>query len=414
MNQPEKRKLAFGAASTLASEAVGRGTAMIFQLLVANQLGADLFGLVALALASAALLSPLADAGLPNLALREVSRHPDDTSLVRGLLNLKAWLTPLFLLPLAVWALFLERDPSLRLPLVLAGCFYGFQAASDLLRQILRARSETTREFLARLSFPVGNLLALLFVLKMRPGPSGALLALAAGPLALTIFYLIALPGSVRAFEPIRNLVAILRDNIWHLFQSVAYLVLVGLATRVDAFILEHHGGRTEVGRYFAALNLVTAGGFFGQGLSSFLYPRLQRQRSERGRALAKTALLQGALGLFLLGAVVLLGPLVFQSVFRAKSFGGAESLLPGLGTILCFATLDWLWLGVLIGANRTWIAAVNLLPVLLCKLFLAPLWIPSMGAHGMVWASLVGQILTCLAGAAWAWWYFVLRPPSD
>eukprot|EP00825_Cyclidium_porcatum_P013499 TRINITY_DN17118_c0_g1_i1.p2 TRINITY_DN17118_c0_g1~~TRINITY_DN17118_c0_g1_i1.p2 ORF type:complete len:112 (+),score=4.66 TRINITY_DN17118_c0_g1_i1:561-896(+) len=44
-----------GASSTLVSEAVGRGAAMAFQLLVANQLGASGYGLVALALASAAI-----------------------------------------------------------------------------------------------------------------------------------------------------------------------------------------------------------------------------------------------------------------------------------------------------------------------------------------------------------------------
>jgi len=398
------RSVAFGAASTLASEAIGRGAAMAFQMLVANQLGADRFGLVAIALASAAMFSPLADAGLPNLALRLVSGNPDDDTLVGRLVGLKISLTPLFLLPLLAWAFAPTGSSDHRWPLLRAGAFYGFQASSDLLRQILRARQETSKELAARIAYPVGNVLALLLVWHLRPGPAGALLALVSGPCALTIAYWFALRPSSRRGEIGGPTLRLARENFGTLSQSIAYLVFVGLATRVDAFILEHQAGRTEVGRYFAALNMVTAGGFFGQGLSSFLYPRLHRQESRRGRALAKAAALQGLLGLGLFLGVVFVGPLVFQTVFRTRSFTGAQTLLPGMGATLCFATLDWLWLSVLIGCNRTWIAALNLIPVLAAKLFLAPFWIPSMGAQGMVWASLIGQILTCSLGAATAW----------
>lgn len=412
LTRNSSRTLVFGAGSTLVSEAIGRGAAMMFQLVVANLLGAERFGLVALALASAAMLSPLADAGLPNLALRAVSGSPGDNSLVHRLFGLKCLFTPLYLLPLLLWTFFLHTSGDLRWSLVWAGAFYGFQASSDLLRQILRARQETSRELMARFAYPVGNLLALLLVWKLRPGPTGALLALASGPFALTLSYWFAFPKGVRGGEFGKSAIRLARQNVGLLTQSVAYLVFVGLATRVDAFILEKHAGRTEVGRYFAAMNLVTAGGFFGQGLSAYLYPRLHRQVLQRGRALLRATAVQAALGACLFAGVLLAGPLVFQVVFKTESFAGAESLLPGLGATLGFATLDWLWLTVLIGSNRTWIAALNLTPVLASKLFLAPLLIASHGAQGMVWASLIGQILTCLAGATTAYFCFVRRSP--
>lgn len=410
----KSRSVAWGAASTLTSEAVGRGAAMAFQLLVANQLGANQYGLVALALASAALLSPLADSGLANLALREVSGNPNDDGIVRRLIGLKVALTPVFLAPLTIWAVILGDEPDKRWPLVWAGLFYGFQAASDLFRQILRARQETSRELAARFAFPAGNLAALFFVWHFRPGPTGALLALASGPMALTLSYLLAFPVKARAWEFGRGVAELARRNKAMLLQSIAYLFVVGFATRIDAFILEHHAGRSEVGRYFAASNLVTAGGFFGQGLSSFLYPRLHRQTNNHRRALLRSATIQGALGITLLGGVVMLGPFVFELVFQSKSFSGAATLLPGMGLILALATLDWLWLSVLIGRDRTWIAALNLIPVLACKLLLAPLWVPEMGAQGMVWASLIGQAITCMFGAITAYFAFVPRSPTD
>jgi O-antigen/teichoic acid export membrane protein len=387
------RSIWAGAGATLISEAIGRGAAMGFQMLVANQLGADRFGIVALALASAAILSPLADAGLPNLALRLVSESPADNSLVHCLGGLKVLLTPLFLVPLVIWSTLRSGGMEGSMALLWAGAFYGFQASSDLLRQILRARQEVGRELSARFAYPVGNILALLAVWRFHPGPAGALLALASGPAALTIAYLVAMPKGSRSPRIEGKTWALAVRRYPFLLQSVGYLLVVGLATRIDAFLLEKYAGRAEVGRYFAALNLVMAGGFFAQGLSSYLYPRLHRQREHRGRALLRAAGIQGLLGLLLALGVAIAGPLVFKLVFRTHSFQGADSLLPWLGLVLCISTLDWLWLSVMIGGDRIWIAALNLFPVLGAKLVLGPILILRFGAIGMAWSAVAGQI---------------------
>jgi O-antigen/teichoic acid export membrane protein len=372
-----------------------------FQLVVANQLGADRYGLVALALASAALLSPLADGGFPNLALRLVSEDPHDPARVARIWKLKLLALPLFLLPLLLWCAKIGIGGGDWRVLLWAGAFYGFQAASDLLRQVLRARHQIRGEIAARLAYPAGNLLAVAVAWRFHPGPAGALCALAFGPASLTAsYFLVAKPSRPRVDAS--EVFALARSAYPALAQSVGYLILVGLATRVEAFVLERCAGRAEVGRYFAALNLVMAGSFFAQGLSSYLYPRLHRQASHRGRALARAAGIQGALGLSLWAGAALVGPIVFHLVYRTRSFEGIDALLPGLGLVLCLSCLDWLWLSVLVGADKIWIAALNLVPVLAAKLLLAPLLIPSMGARGMVLASVVGQAGTCLLGA-WA-----------
>jgi len=401
-----------GTGATLVSEAIGRGAAMGFQLLVANQLGADRFGIVALALASAALLSPLADTGLPNLALRLVSESPHDDGLVRLLGGLKILLTPLFVVPLAIWAAWRSVGKDDSMALVWAGAFYGFQASSDLLRQILRARQEVGRELFARIAYPVGNIVALLAVWRFRPGPAGALLALASGPAALMVAYLAVLPRACRVPRTGPAL-AMARRYSPFLLQSIGYLLVVGFATRIDAFLLEKYSGRPDVGRYFAALNLVMAGGFFAQGLSSYLYPRLHRQRDRRGRALARAVGLQAALGTVLALGAALVGPVLFRSVFHARSFAGADELLPGMGLLLCLSTMDWLWLSILIGRNRIWVAVLNLTPILATKILLGPVLVSRWGAAGMVWTAILGQIPTGILGAATASRAF-LRPASE
>ncbi|HNY29960.1 MAG TPA: oligosaccharide flippase family protein [Fibrobacteria bacterium] len=390
-----------GAGATLVSEAVGRGAAMGFQLLVANQLGADRFGLVALALASAALLSPLADTGLPNLALRTVSADPDDSFLARRLLGLKVLATPLFLLPLVVWSLLAGDREERGWTLLWAGAFYGFQASSDLLRQILRARQQAGRELVARLAYPLGNLASLAAVWHLKPGPSGALLALASGPAALTLAYVLALPSGERAPAVDRSALELASTHRRTLVQSVLYLFAVGFASRVDAFLLERWANREEVGRYFASLNLVMAGGFFAQGMSSYLYPRLHRQKARLGRALARAVGLQMLMGAALGAGAALVGPILFQMVFREKGFHGAESLLPGMGAMLFLTTMDWLWLSILIGKDRIWIAALVLVPSLVAKVLLGAWWIPSAGAAGMVHAALAAQLV---GGGLGAW----------
>ena len=213
------KALAIGAGRTLVSEAIGRGAAIGFQMLLANQLGASRFGVVALALAAAATLSPFADAGLPNLALQLVSGSPKDDRLVSRLLNLKIALIPVYVLPLVLWAFLFPLEGNQTSPLIWAGAFYGFQASSDLLRQILRAREAIKQELLARTFYPLANVAALFLIWKLKPGPPGALLALASGPLVLTIAYLAVFPKAALQLES-RSSVKDLSPNIGPLFFS--------------------------------------------------------------------------------------------------------------------------------------------------------------------------------------------------
>jgi O-antigen/teichoic acid export membrane protein len=312
-------------------------------------------------------------------------------------------MAPIFLLPLAVWAMVLPSGPDRAWALVWAGAFYGFQAASDMLRQILRARQDVGRELLARVAYPLGNLLALVVAWRLHPGPTGALMALASGPAALTIAYLVSFSPQARRVTIDRETWVLARTGLATILQSLAYLAVVGVASRVDAFLLESYAELSEVGRYFAALNMVMAGGFFAQGVASYLYPRMHRQRERRARAFFRSIGVQVSLAAALGLGAAFVGPVLFRTVFRAKSFVGADRLMPAMGGLLFLTALDWLWLSVLIGRDKIWISALNLLPSLAAKLVLAPIWVPSLGADGMVRAALVGQVITTALGGATA-----------
>lgn len=406
------RSFLLGLVATIASEAIGRGSALAFQFLVANQLGASLYGSVALALASAALLFPLADMGLQNLALKTAASDPDGKS-TSGLLALKLLFMPLYLVPLAIWAL-LAKEPGDRLPLLWAGMFYLLQSFGDMFRQIYRGRSMTHLELVARIGMPVGNLASLVLVWFWRPDPSGALFALCLGPAALALSYAALYPGNDVRFALAGKESELVRSNLKLIVQSVAYLAIVGFSTRIDAFILEGSASTNEVGRYFAVLNFVMAGGFLAQGVSSYLYPRLHRQLDRKKRAFFRAAAIQSAVGTCMMAGVVLVGPSLFANIFHSPSYAGAQSLLPGMGAMLLCSTLDWLWLSVLLGKDRLWLTCVGLVPLLGSKLLFGPAWSAHHGAAGMLHAALLGSVATTLFGAVAAYFAFTRDGEAD
>lgn len=399
------RSFILGLVATIASETIGRGSALAFQFLVANQLGASLYGSVALALASAALLFPLADMGLQNLALKTAASDPDERS-TSSLLALKFIFVPLYLVPLAIWAL-LAKEPGDRLPLLWAGMFYLLQSIGDMFRQIYRGRSMTHLELVARIGMPVGNLASLMLVWLWRPDPSGALFALCLGPAALAVSYAALYPRRDAGIAFSRKALVLVRANLKLIGQSISYLAIVGFSTRIDAFILEGSASTNEVGRYFAVLNFVMAGGFLAQGVSSYLYPRLHRQLDRKERAFFRAAAIQTAVGISMMAGVVLVGPFLFTTIFHSPSYAGAQSLLPGMGAMLLCSTLDWLWLSVLLGKDKLWLTCVGLVPLLGSKLLFGPAWSSHDGAAGMMHAALLGSVATTLFGAVGAYFAF-------
>lgn len=412
MSGSKDRSFAFGLAATITSETIGRGSALAFQFLVANQLGASLYGSVALALASAALLFPLADMGLQNLALKTAAADPGGSS-TPSLLFMKCFFMPFYLVPLAIWAL-LAKEPGDRMPLLWAGMFYLLQSIGDMFRQIYRGRSMTGIELVARIGMPIGNLASLVLVWFWRPNPSGALFALCLGPAALAVSYAAFFPRHDLRFVFSGKELGLVRANLKLIAQSILYLAIVGFSTRIDAFILEESASTNEVGRYFAVLNFVMAGGFLAQGVSSYLYPRLHRQADRKKRAFFRAAAIQAAVGGSMLAGIAVVGPFLFANIFHSPSYAGAQSLLPGMGAMLLCSTLDWLWLSVLLGKDKLWLTCVGLVPLLGSKLLFGPAWSAHEGATGMMRAALMGSVATTMFGAVAAYFAFTRDDEAD
>lgn len=408
------RRIPWGAAATLMGEALSRLSLIAFQFVVANGLGPERYGTMGLVMSYAAVLLPLADAGLLNLALRHLANNPDSRAFP-ALLGLKLSATAAYLAAVAGAAAFDPARSGHSLALAAAGAYWALSSLGDFLRQCLRAKESSLAEFRARLVQPLLFVPVLALFHLFRPGVTGTLLFWCLPAAGLALAYLVPLrrlyPSLRPRWEGMREALA---GRGRFLAQSAGYLLLATLSGRVDLWIIDAGPGREAVGHYFAAYNMVFSGLFFGQALSSHMYPRLHRPGGapgDRRRALLRAYAAHAGLAMAMLVAVLVAGGPVFSLIFRTPGFSEGAALLPGMGLLLAVSVLNYLWLAMLIGLDRQWIASAGLAGILAAKVLLGSRWVPVDGAVGMVRAGLCAEIPACLAVGLAACWLYLRRP---
>ncbi len=392
MKLPFSPKIPWGAVLTLAGEVVSRASIIVFQFLIAYGLGVKQYGSLGVTLASAAVLTPLADLGVNSLVLRFLSNNPDKSAYSK-LLAPKLLGLILFICGLFFWQWASGRHGESLPAMWLAGFYYALNSFNEFLRQTLRAREASVKEFRSRLAFPILVLISTAFFWLIKPGLIGALIAYTIPPAGLTVFYLIALRNMhIRLTPEWSFLPSLWKQYRSFLIQSFIYIWLICLSVRLELWVIDTHRGREEVGRYFAAYMMVFAGTFFGQALSAHMYPNLHRlDRSLRNfwRAFAAHA----GLAFFLWGVVHIAGQIVFAKVYPRAGYETGLLFIHGFGLLLAMSTLNYLWLSIFIGADKQWIASVALLATMGLKFFLGNLWVPEQGGLGMIQASYCSEI---------------------
>lgn len=406
-------RLPWGAIATLSGEGFSRIALVVFQFLIANGLGAERYGTLGLVMSYAAVLLPLADLGLLNLALRHLANNPDPRAFA-ALAGLKLATTAAYLAAIGVLA---SLDPARTghgAALTVAGGYWAFTSLGEFLRQCLRARESSLDEFRARLAQPLLFVPALLLFLLLKPGVAGTLLLWSLPAVGLVAAYLVPLR---RAFPSMRPRPGEMREAIAgqgrFLAQSAAYLFLVSLSGRVELWLIDAGPGREAVGWYFAAYSMIYSGIFFGQALSSHMYARLHRPGGV-GSGLARAGLAHAGLAAAMLLGILAVGEPVYSFIFRQEGFQHGAEILPKLGVLLAISVINYLWLAILIGLDRQWIAALGLVFIVGLKIYLGLRWIPDQGVEGMVNASLWAEIPASAAvGLAACRLYLLRRAPA-
>jgi O-antigen/teichoic acid export membrane protein len=111
--------------------------------------------------------------------------------------------------------------------------------------------------------------------------------------------------------------------------------------------------------------------------------------------------------------AILLLGEWVYGLIFRAEGFASGAAILPRLGILLAVSVINYLWLAMLIGLDRQWIAALGLAGILAVKVTLGLQWIPIRGVGGMVDAALWAELPASLLVGFTACRLYLRRKPS-
>jgi O-antigen/teichoic acid export membrane protein len=391
------RRVPWGAVATLSGEAFSRLSLVAFQFIVANGLGAEQYGTIGLVMSFAAVFLPLADFGLSNLALRRLANNGDPDAFP-ALLGLKLVLTAAYGIIVLV-AASSTMGTERALAVILAAAYWALNSLTDFVRQCLRARERSLDEFRARLVQPFLFCAAMALFWLWKPGIAGTLVLWSVPFAGLLLAYRAPLRRGFTRLRPVlRGTWSFLAGHSAFMWQSATYLFLVTLSGRIELWLVDARTDRVSVGAYFAAYNMVFTGIFFAQALSAHMYPRLHRPGSGgRWRALSRALVAHAGLAGGAIAATLAVGPWLFSMVFRADGFAQGTMLLPVMAVLLGFSILNYLWLVILIGLNRQWLASVALLVILPAKIVLGWMWLPDHGAIAMAWAGLWAEGPACL-----------------
>ncbi|TDR95046.1 lipopolysaccharide biosynthesis protein [Enterovirga rhinocerotis] len=184
-------------------------------------------------------------------------------------------------------------------------------------------------------------------------------------------------------------------------------------AQGVDRFFLAGAEGAAVVGAYGALSDLVRASFvILAESISMSALPLAKRLFSEHDREGTDRTLAQAycvllVIGVFMLAAFIVFGPLILPFVFPASFLHGSDSLLPVIALAAFLLVLRNVYLAQIIYFTRaSWMELVSALILTLVNLGFCALLIPHYGALGAALAFLAGQVA---AGA-----FFLFAGPRD
>lgn len=318
------------------------GTGIIVFVLMARYLGPDAFGLIASAMATAALLGLIADYGLATYALREAGAHPPTaTELVRRALLVKLMATAL--VSLLGLAGLVALHPTAQVVAIAVAVFAAQMLASfaDLAFVVVRAR----RRFDIETRIVVVTSLVSLVVVGGVAALTRDVTACAMAFLATRILYFAATLFGLRSFllgpDPWPTQRAGLLDMVRRAASLALDGVLTNLSNQIDVVMVGLLLGTASVGIYQAGARLVQSIAPFAVILSSVYLPRLsaalRRGATAEATTLARRLNLEflalATLGFF---GFAVLGP-VWTRVVYGPAFAPLIALWPGLACFVLF-----------------------------------------------------------------------------
>lgn len=226
------------------------------------------------------------------------------------------------------------------------------------------------------------------FVVVLRLGVMGALLAHLAGPLVIFAIIAVRNPVDLRRYKLKPEIMyRLLKLGAVYAFS----LLIINMNYRLDIILLDRLSSATELGLYSKGANLTQYLWQIPMLLSTIVFARSATASNglEFSRKVARLlrvsilAIGSGCIVLFLLADWVVL---ILYGPSFAESAAAVRILLPGVLLMTVFKVMNT----DLAGKGKPWAAMVAMLPALLINVAANLVLIPRLGASGAAWASTI------------------------
>lgn len=396
----QSRALIKNTSLSFLAEVFNRATSTGLWMLVAWRLGVEAAGALSLALTYTFLATRIAFWGLDQLLIRDVARAPQATGQYTvNFLWVRAVLSLLAMLGVQGVLLFTPYPPETRLLITLLSLSVLPENMSNICQAVFAAYERL--DYTAWLEFGLGTLKLIASALALWLGVDLWLVALilvgdSVLGMTLNLWLVQARFGGLRGhFQP--------RFAWQHTSQATPFFasgLLYILDNRLDVLLLSFFRPQAEVGVYGAAANLMLLVMLLPQAYRAAVFAPLARL-FHQSRPAAEALFTESFKYMLVLAAPITVGGAVLAqpimaTLYQAEFQSGAV-LLQGLMIPTAFLFLNVLYVRLMMVGNLQWLVARTLGWSLLINMSLNLLWVPGLGAWGVVLARLVAGVFVSL-----------------
>ena len=394
------RNLLFG----VFGEAVSGALNFITLILIARALGTASFGDFSYILAFVGVFQLLADLGLTNTLVREISRERERVTEIVGALRPLAWISSLFIflvIALIGWPISTSTEiyqATLLLGLAVLATFHSFSYAS-----VCRAFEEMGYNAAGNVSHKLLQIGLVIVALQTHSGVIGVAAAMLFANIYQWLFF-----RTVVRHRYVPNLRWRFDVNYWRYLLVEAVPIGVAMVFRranqqVGTLILAALSSSTSVGLFSAAYKIIQMIDMIPFTLSLPFFPHISRLAKESPERLF--ALLERIWRLFMIIAapitawLYVMSPRLIELMFGA-SFTDATATLRVLTFTVLLLFVTALYAYIFLALQRQRFYTISSALCLAANIIAGVMLIPVYHHLGAALAALTGEIIFCISGA--------------
>ncbi len=393
LNDDLLRHSAIVSVGYIASALIG----LVSFIIIARNLGPDVFGVFSVALGCFMLAGDLVDAGLNSSIIKFFHQENRDKNL-QSILTVKIGLSVAFLvisLPLSYLISTVLKSPELFWPVALSLACVGLSLIYNYVVYVFQARKDFTLYSLVNISSNTIRLILVLIIivfLKFAPLYSALILYFVTPILALLVFGKWSLP----LFSKIKLRLASKDANMWKFGRNItASFAVSAVSSKFDIFFLTRYAGVTQTGLYSAPMRLFSPVSQLSGALSTVQGPHFSSSEGKWKQVFIKA---------FALSGLVSLG-LIFISFFSDAVlliFGSEYTSSGNIFRVLCFSFAIFaisvpFYSALVYRHEKSKVIFINAVIVALVSAASLYILVPMYGGLGAAWASLIANSVSTL-----------------